>query len=149
MKTRDRRGVTLIELLTVIMIIMVLAGLLAPVLQIARESARKKKAKTESVDLAKAWDAYWRTYTNWPVGGAQTTIAMTAGYVADLNGNSPNNPWGMKFMDFPRRALQPGVGFRDPWGTPYEVTLSRSTISYTWDYATRVYCRNRNRYEYE
>jgi len=150
MKTHRRSGVTLIELLTVILIIMILAGLLAPVLQAARNSARKSRAKAETADLVKAWEGYWRTYTNWPVAvdaGDAQTIEMTASRVADLNGTSPNNPFGIKFMDFPKGALL--TGFKDPWGNLYKVTLGREDISYTWDYATRVYFRNKHRYEHD
>lgn len=150
MKIRKQSGVTLIELLTVILIIMILAAILAPVLQAARQSARKGRARAEAADLVKAWEGYWRTYTNWPVAvaaGDAKTITMTATRVADLNGTSPNNPWGIKFMDFPKNALL--TGFKDPWGNLYQVTLSREDISYTWDYATRVYFRNKHRYEYD
>lgn len=141
-------GVTLIELLTVIMIIMILAAILAPVLGAARDSARKKRAKTELVDLTRAWEAYWRTYSNWPSAGSGNDVAMDAAMVLALSGlPSVDNQYEMKFMDFPRNALT--VGFKDPWGSLYEVDLKESDVRYTWDYATRVYFRNRNRSRYE
>ena len=146
MNRSKRCGFTLIELLTVIVIIMILMAAIAPVLGVARNSARKKRAKTELVELVKAWEMYRRTYSNWPSTGAN--IAMTADMVNALSGvSSADNTYELKFMDFPRKALT--EGFKDPWGELYSVTLSDQNIAYTWDYETRVYCRNKDRSKYE
>lgn len=144
-KHRTSKGFTLIELLAVMMIILILAGILIPVLGAAKQSAREKQAKSELRELVKAWNVYYRTYTNWPAGMPQgSAVQMTSTRVADLNGTSPNNLWRIKFMDFPSTALQDG--FRDPWGNLYEVTIDESSTNYTWKYATRVLMRNRYRY---
>ncbi|MFC1462344.1 type II secretion system protein [Verrucomicrobiota bacterium] len=138
-------GVTLIELLAVMMIIMILAGIIIPVLGAAKQAAREKQATSEIRELIRAWNVYYRTYTNWPTGMQQDTLVeMTSIRVADLHGTSPDNVWGMKFMDFPSKALT--EGFRDPWGNLYEVEISESKTNYTWQYATRVLMRNKYRY---
>jgi type II secretory pathway pseudopilin PulG len=130
---------TLIELLTVAVIIGILAGILLPALTRARTKSKRVKAYGECRDLVKAWEAYYHTYTNWPASGL---VDMTATRVQILQGvDEQHNPWKIRFMDFPPGAE--AAGFRDPWGKLYRVRLPQSGASHeveeTWTYATRVY----------
>lgn len=137
----SRGGMTLIELLTVVFIIMILMALLLPALGVARARARRIKATGEVRELAKAWEQYWVTYSNWPFASSE----MNPGAVAILQGN---NPLQIRFMDFGEDAEL--NGFRDPWGNLYWVTLSEQPgTPQRLYFSTRVFLQNRKRYEFD
>ena len=69
---------TMIEMLVVIAVIGILAGLLLPVLGKARQQAKTVKAQTAINGLAAAFTAYHTEYGMWPVS---TTSPMTMGKI--------------------------------------------------------------------
>ena len=83
----NRMGFTLVELLAVIAIIGILAGLLLPVLHVAVTHAKIVKAHTEALDLVTAIQAYDSAYGRFPVSPAAQNQAVA-------NANNLRNPNG-------------------------------------------------------
>jgi prepilin-type N-terminal cleavage/methylation domain-containing protein len=141
-------GFTLIEMLTVMAVIGVLASLLLIAVTRAREKARREKASAEVRELGKAWKAYWGTYgtlMGWPYTGPKE---MDAGAMRILLGiDKTRNPLGLVLMDsHPKTADQ---GFKDPWGNLYKVDFSSSLQEGIERYETAVTFPNRKRYLHE
>jgi len=155
MKLRNRKGAfTLVELLTVIAIIGILAGFLLVAVSKARERARRVQVEAEVRELAKAWKAYWVTYgqqLGWPEivdGAPPQRQAMTDWWMGILAGqNSRWNPEGLVFMEIQAEEL--AEGFKDPWGNFYQVDFSSDLITGSEYYETAVMFPNRERYEFE
>jgi prepilin-type N-terminal cleavage/methylation domain-containing protein len=73
--SRFRAGFTIVELLTVISIIAILAAMLLPVLAAAKKHAQKVQAKTEIQGIVTAIEAYDSAYGRFPVSSFAQTNA--------------------------------------------------------------------------
>lgn len=137
------------EMLAVVAIISVLAGLVIPVLGYAKTQAKKARAKEEMNNIRIAMTAYYREYGYWPHGSTSWTDLSTM-----LNGNvhpytgaaaaanawsTTNNVRAIRFLEFRRESLSAAGEFLDPWGNPYRVLLDNGAVAFAdagWTDAT-------------
>jgi prepilin-type N-terminal cleavage/methylation domain-containing protein len=75
---RGRRAFTIIELLVVISIIAILAALILPAVQSARQHAMVKKAQMEMGQIVMAINGYYSTYSRYPVSSNAMYFASLA-----------------------------------------------------------------------
>jgi prepilin-type N-terminal cleavage/methylation domain-containing protein len=136
---------TLIELLTVIAIIAILAGLLVPTIKSTMQKAETAKAKTAIVGLSTAFRAYYTEYGKWPVAdtyavNSNLTYCVDTNLVILLRGVNnagsativststlQGNPRGITFLEFKAQDLNASGDFVDPWKQRY---YCRFDISY-------------------
>lgn len=129
---RKRSAFTLIELLIVIAIIAILAGLAFPAVQGALNSGKKAQARNDVQQLAAAIKAFQLEYGRLPstATGSDTVNADNAAVIAALTGSNSLNPRGVVF--FEPKVAKGGKGgldggaYKDPWGNPYTIMLDTS-----------------------
>jgi prepilin-type N-terminal cleavage/methylation domain-containing protein len=147
----ERRGFSLIELLVVISIIALLAGLLLPVLSSARKKAKITQAKMEMRNIAAAVSSYQAKYTVAPIPKPLPVTAKPGddysfhheeglgnseiiGILMDItavpaNADHKANPEKHSFLNAPTKPGKvAGVSsddwnFRDPWGHSYIIAF--------------------------
>ena len=114
----NSRGFTLIEILAVMVIIMIIAGLFVGVSGPASQSAKKRKAEVMISALEVAIGMYKADTGAYPPNTGNTWI------IDDLKDNSTSVVgWGGPYMEFKREDYQgknpASKIIVDPWGQPY------------------------------
>ena len=119
---------TLVEILVVVSIIGLLAGLAFPAIQGAQTAARKGKAKAEMQSIITALKSYQNEYGRMPnpsaLGGAgegyfgdsasPKLFLMLSGSTSDTSGENPRQ---ITFLELP--ATSTNGSFPDPWKRNY------------------------------
>src|SRR4030095_15183923 len=134
---KHTRAFTFIELLTVMVLITILAGLAYPTFIWIMERARKTQAKNDLTQIVTAVNGYYTEYGKYPLVTADMTITDTTDPSnADLfytlravaggrNAGDVANPRKIVFIQPPVSAAgnKAGLGsngiWYDPWGKPY------------------------------
>lgn len=121
----NKRGFTLIELLVVIGMIAIIVGAFSSSITASRRRAKIQRATSDVKVITQAilgYENFARTsgeYRLEPISEADAD-ANTLGF---LIGRGQNDATGQKIPGLLMAALQRGDKMRDPWGTPYRVSV--------------------------
>ena len=144
-KRSNQTGFTLVELLVVISIIGMLAGLMSVAIPKAMEGGKKAKAKGELNAIVAAVKAYKQEYGRFPGDLTQSNCMFSSNSTPSvvslinvLSGDSTNtlgdtqpaNPKGVRFFEGSKGGTN---GLPDPWDKQYMVivdTAETGTITY-------------------
>jgi prepilin-type N-terminal cleavage/methylation domain-containing protein len=125
MKIRFQSGFTLLELLTIMAIIAILAALLFPAIRNALQKTTHARALQECHQLASAFRAYHGQYGKWPVV-TNATVVVDNNLRRILSGDHrvttlpyQGNPHQTIFIEFNPKDLDSTGAVIDPWGNPY------------------------------
>ena len=127
-------GFTLVELLTVIAIIAVLAGILMPALSSAMRKAYEGKARSAISSLEVAISMYETDFGAYPPDGG-SPYTNNANMIELLRGAgvvTNNVNWRGPYMEFRQKDLANAV-FIDPWDTPYYYRCPGQTNTTSYD----------------
>lgn len=117
---KKRAPFTLIELLAVIAIIALLAGLLLPAVSSSRNKAYEAKARGQIKNLQIAIDQYMQEYSVLPVTTSGDLYENDSAYGNLIEYLQGENPRGISFLDV--QGNDPGT-YVDPWDKRYHVAL--------------------------
>jgi len=133
MKYRD--GFTLIEIMVVIAIMALLAGMLLGGIGAAKAKAKKTEARSAVSQIATAWNSYFADYKRFPnemKGDSFDLSAMNEDAVHIMHGDynltdypahskyKTKNPRQTAYLDFHEGHVG---GYLDPWGHVYQLSL--------------------------
>ena len=118
-----RRTFTLVELLTVIAIIGILAGILLPALGKVREKAKRTKAQSDITALRMGIGQYAQTYGYLPSTSENPAPNASdyedfLSYLGRYDGTGPTNPRSLTFVEYHSDGT-----FLDPWDNEHEIRL--------------------------
>jgi prepilin-type N-terminal cleavage/methylation domain-containing protein len=137
-----QRAFTLLELLVVIAVIAVLAGLLFPAVQSVLERAKKVQAKNDLTQIVTAVNAFYTEYGRYPTNATSDAAAAYGPGNQSTNNSLLNelraqdsyslntrqivfiSPANVKDDNNPRSGINgANGGYYDPWGSEYSIAL--------------------------
>jgi len=113
-KARRRKGLTLMEVMLVLVILGILGSMAAMFISGAQDDAMRRATATEISTLETALKQYRMAMYSYPSGqdGLQALIEQPSG--------DQNNRWRGPY-------LEPGNDLKDPWGNEYDVSFPTIT----------------------
>lgn len=124
----SKRGFTLVELLVVVGMIAVILGALSTSITASQNRARIQRAKNDVNVTAQAILAYENFNSNNKLP-TLTQAEADSGTLGFLLGNGESSSTGSQIPALLMASLQSGGKMRDPWGTPYRVTIKEGSSS--------------------
>ena len=143
---RHRAAFTLMELLSVIVIIGILLSAISMALSKARELARRTRAETELREMVSAWLQYHQLYGEYPslVKGRKDLNTSRKILAPLIDPESADNPRGLILLN-PKLPFNAGDFYTDPWGTPYQLSFAQADVEATTAMRTSISFPNRQR----
>ncbi len=128
--TRYNFGFSLIELLAVIAIISILAGMIGVAAHSARMRAYSTLARMEAQQIATAFKSYWVVKGQWPTvfrEGFKPAKALTKAdlFASDLmgGGTAQGDVTSSPFLEISEESFAGGEEYLDPWGHAYTLKI--------------------------
>lgn len=128
----NRNAFTLVELLIVIAIILILAGLTFPAVNAALGTVYKVQAKNDAIQIATAITAFETEYGRLPLPTNTTINTAMVDILTGAAAGAADNPKRLVFIEAKARAGAVGkagrsgtnaLGYVDPWGGVYQVKM--------------------------
>ena len=126
-------GFTLVEMLVVVAIIAILAGILVPTVNGGLKSAKKRRAEVECQNIETAVRQFQSDFRYMPWGNYNDKKKMGDDQWAEESGNQKkvmsflqgSNVLQKIYLEIPDSGKGDGV-FYDPWGKPYVIGMDRN-----------------------
>jgi prepilin-type N-terminal cleavage/methylation domain-containing protein len=144
---QGRTGFTLMEMLTVMVIISILIGVTGMAMVKARELARRTRAETELREMVSAWLQYHQLYKELPSVVRGKDNLNTTREVLDplINAqNQKDNPRGIVLLN-PKLPFNARDEYIDPWGTFYRLSFAHAVVEMTTAMKTSISFPGRQR----
>jgi general secretion pathway protein G len=110
-----RGGFTLMELMVVVAIIVVLAGVAVPLYMGRLEDAKKDRAKVDVKTIAQQCEVYRIKYGDFPAGLAMLAQPTPDGGIAFMEPSSLIDPWGHEYQYQAQGQHNAQYGRPDVW----------------------------------